>query len=166
MSPLLINGNLNANSGCLTPEPTYLYVDCITERRIHVHMNTVKHFYSVMFTLFWDLRKNKWNFFHWHMHYFRKMALQYVEQFNDIKRCVINVHTKFERLRTEQSAENRAVMWTGLVMKRLHGDSGLKWDPEIEWALDSHIWQGRIFPPGRKLPKELLAWQIKFHVSS
>lgn len=45
---------------------------------------------------------------------------------------MINVYPKYYRLRTTQMPKSRAVMWTGIVMKRLHEDSGLDLDPEIE----------------------------------
>lgn len=45
-------------------------------------------------------------------------------------------------------------MWTGIViMKKLHKDGGLALDSEIEWELGSDSWDGRILPPGRRLPK-------------
>lgn len=80
-----------------------------------------------------------------------------MEQLNNMKHCVINVHAKYYRLRTLQRLENRAEMWTGIVMKRLHKDGGLELDPEIERKLDSHIWEERIFPFERKLTKHLSA---------
>lgn len=49
---------------------------------------------------------------------------------------MINVLAKYYRLRTTWRSENKAIIWTGIVMKRLHRDSELELVPDIEWKLD------------------------------
>lgn len=83
--------------------------------------------------------KSRWNFFIGLCTILEKSRYKYVEQLNNMKCFMINDHTKYYRLKTNRVQKSRPVMWSRIVMKRLHRDGGLELDHETWWEFDSHI---------------------------
>lgn len=84
-------------------------------------MHTVNHFYSMVFTLFWDFKKIIINetLFVGTCNFLESRHYKYVEQLNNMKHCMINIYAKYYGLRTTQRSKKQSsnVDWNSYYEK-------------------------------------------------